>query len=46
MQAAKSSELTVDTPSVVIDFMKLAGAGFATALVFATTASAIVLLLA
>jgi hypothetical protein len=46
MQTAKSTELTVDTPSVVVDFVKLAGAGLATALVFATTASAVVLLLA
>ena len=46
MQAAKNPGLTVDTPSVVADFVKLAGAGFATALVFATTASAVVLLLA
>ena len=46
MHAAKSTELNVQAPSVVIDFAKLAGAGFATALVFATTASAVVLLLA
>jgi hypothetical protein len=46
MQAAKTSSVTVDAPSVVMDFVKLAAAGMATALVFATTASAVVLLLA
>ena len=46
MDAAKTTGLTVNTPSVVVDFVKLAAAGMATALVFATTASAVVLLLA
>ena len=45
MQSAKNAGPSVETPSVVVDFVKLAGAGLATALVFATTASAVVLLL-
>ena len=46
MQTANNPELTVQTPRVIADFAKLAAAGMASALVFATTASAVVLLLA
>lgn len=46
MQTTNNQGMTVDTPRVVADFAKLAAAGMATALVFATTASAVVLLLA
>ena len=46
MEAMKTNGITVNTPNVVFDFVKLAAAGTASALVFATTASAIVLLLA
>ena len=41
-----NTPITVQTPHVIADFAKLAAAGMATALVFATTASAVVLLLA
>ena len=43
MQATKT--LKTHTPSVVADFLKLAGVSVAAALAFSTTASAVVLLL-
>ena len=46
MQTANDTQLTVQAPHVIADFAKLAAAGMASALVFATTASAVVLLLA
>jgi hypothetical protein len=46
MQTTNNQGLTVQTPRVVADFAKLAAAGMASALIFATTASAVVLLLA
>ena len=45
MEAAKNT-LKVQTTSVVVDFLKLAGVSVAAALAFSTTASAVVLLLA
>jgi hypothetical protein len=45
MSPAKTAGLTVETHNVVADFAKLAVAGMASALAFAATASAIVLLL-
>jgi hypothetical protein len=46
MQTTNNQGMTIQTPHVVADFAKLAAAGMASALVFATTASAVVLLLA
>jgi hypothetical protein len=45
MQAAKSAALTVSTSKVAMDFLKLTMVSVASALVFATTASAVVILL-
>ena len=45
MEATKSTALKADTPSVVIDFLKLGAVSVAAALAFSTTASAVVLLL-
>ena len=42
----ETAALKNHTPSVVIDFLKLAGVSIAAALAFSTTASAVVLLLA
>ena len=44
METTKS-ELKADTPSVVVDFLKLGAVSVAAALAFSTTASAVVLLL-
>jgi hypothetical protein len=42
---AKTTSPKAQTPSVVVDFLKLAAVSVAAALAFSTTASAVVLLL-
>jgi hypothetical protein len=45
MQAAKNTALTVSTSKVALDFLKLTVVSVASALIFATTAGAVVILL-